>query len=193
MVRLKCKSCDKEYLGKTNASMYCSDTCKKREYRKRKKKTFKKICKECSKEFSTTKDNKIYCSTKCRKRKDSREYRSNNKKPSKTYNKTCPTCNTQFEAKRSDHVYCKPTCQPSSKQAKSLRKRTKRKAKLSVESWKDIQSYINTRPSDEYELDHIVPLNHPDVCGLHNTWNFQWLTKEENNRKSNKFKKDGSI
>lgn len=38
-----------------------------------------------------------------------------------------------------------------------------------------------------YSVDHIVPINHPKVCGLHIPCNLQVITLEENVRKSNKF------
>jgi 5-methylcytosine-specific restriction endonuclease McrA len=38
-----------------------------------------------------------------------------------------------------------------------------------------------------HEVNHIIPLNHPDVCGLHVLWNLQVLTLPENRQKSNSF------
>ena len=39
----------------------------------------------------------------------------------------------------------------------------------------------------DMQTDHIIPVNHPHVCGLHCEANLQHLTELENNRKSNKW------
>lgn len=38
-----------------------------------------------------------------------------------------------------------------------------------------------------HEVDHIVPLQHPLVCGLHVETNLQVLTAEANNKKNNRW------
>ena len=42
----------------------------------------------------------------------------------------------------------------------------------------------------EYHVDHIIPLKHPDVCGLHNEFNLQIIPAIDNMKKSNKFNPD---
>lgn len=182
----RCKTCNTEYLAKTNRSLYCSANCKKVSYRESKRVVVEKTCVVCSSTFSTSNDTKKYCGIKCSRKKHSADRRKRIYTKLK-HKKDCITCSTPFESKRKDAVYCKKTCQPSHKEGKRLRKRATRRAKLPVESWKDISDYIKTRPSEDFDLDHIIPLNHPTVCGLHNTWNFQWITKEDNCTKSNVF------
>ena len=40
---------------------------------------------------------------------------------------------------------------------------------------------------NKYSVDHIIPLKHKYVCGLHNINNLRIITTEENLKKSNKF------
>lgn len=37
------------------------------------------------------------------------------------------------------------------------------------------------------EIDHIVPINNPLVCGLHNEWNLQVATRSYNNKKKDRY------
>ncbi len=37
------------------------------------------------------------------------------------------------------------------------------------------------------EVDHIIPILHPGICGLHVPWNLQYLAPLDNNMKNNRF------
>lgn len=48
--------------------------------------------------------------------------------------------------------------------------------------------WVEAASRDEpHQVDHIIPLQHPDVCGLNVPWNLQVLTRSENARKQNQF------
>jgi len=65
-----------------------------------------------------------------------------------------------------------------------------------VPAWADRdkmnQIYVEAKRLTEetgivHEVDHIIPINHPDVCGLHVEGNLQVLPMVENRRKHNDF------
>lgn len=72
---------------------------------------------------------------------------------------------------------------------RALKARYRHRKNRATPKWanfKDIdQVYVNCPSADH--VDHIIPLNHPEVCGLHVPWNLQYLSIEENTQKSNSF------
>jgi len=174
---------------------YCSDSCR-RESRLAKEKN--RSCKSCGKKFSA-KGVVAYCSDECRTPPNVCNKCSVPVDPKRRlcddcstvwkpelHKKSCKTCNTEFNTTKSQQVYCSKECDRGRAERRNLRKRQVRQAKLSCEKWSDIAEFKKNRPKG-HQLDHIIPLNHPDVCGLHNTWNFQWLTKSDNIKKNNSF------
>lgn len=57
-------------------------------------------------------------------------------------------------------------------------------------TWTDLARVWEARP-DGMHVDHIIPLNHPNICGLNTPANLQYLGKRENKLKANSF--DGTI
>lgn len=58
---------------------------------------------------------------------------------------------------------------------------------LTAQDLLDIRSIYEEASFSKMHVDHIVPLQHPYVCGLHVPWNLQLLSPKENYEKSNKF------
>jgi len=68
--------------------------------------------------------------------------------------------------------------------------------KIAVPPWADLKSiqafYTEAKrmikeTGTKHQVDHIVPLKHKLVCGLHVPWNLQVLPASENSKKSNRF------
>jgi hypothetical protein len=65
---------------------------------------------------------------------------------------------------------------------------------LSTPSWADAEAiqrihewkrFLTITTGIEHVADHIIPLNHPDVCGLTVPCNLKVMTRAQNARKSN--------
>lgn len=70
-----------------------------------------------------------------------------------------------------------------------------RKAKMlrAQPKWVDttaLQVLYNEARRTGMTVDHIIPLQHPLVCGLHVPWNLRLLTRQENSSKHNRIEGD---
>jgi len=107
--------------------------------------------------------------------------------------KSCPHCNKKFTGKTK---FCSRRCgwdakkRPISIEVKRAKNRetykryiARRKYQTPIgEDIKALQQFYLNCPKG-YEVDHIIPLS---KGGAHSLENLQYLTKEENRRKSNK-------
>jgi hypothetical protein len=58
---------------------------------------------------------------------------------------------------------------------------------LSDEQVAEMKALYNSANAQVHEIDHIVPLNNPLVCGLNVPWNLEKICKKLNKQKSNNF------
>lgn len=59
-----------------------------------------------------------------------------------------------------------------------------------IQEFYDLAVALTTQTGIPHEVDHIIPLAHARVCGLHVPWNLQVLTVKANRRKSNRLIED---
>lgn len=57
---------------------------------------------------------------------------------------------------------------------------------IKIEALYEEAKILNETTGEPHEVDHIVPLQHPEVCGLHCEDNLQILTRYDNRKKHNK-------
>lgn len=68
-----------------------------------------------------------------------------------------------------------------------LRKADQKKAMVSWACLETITDFYTEAKYLGWHIDHIIPLKHPRVCGLHVENNLQALSPEDNMKKSNKW------
>ncbi len=78
---------------------------------------------------------------------------------------------------------------PTGKFHRSIRRAALKKACPLWVNKKELRNIYFNCP-EGHEVDHIVPLSNPWVCGLHVPWNLQYLLKEVNRSKANTFKQE---
>lgn len=94
----------------------------------------------------------------------------------------CSTCQNNLESARQQLEYFR-----KNKLARTVGYQLRKQK--AVPNWADLSKIkeIYTNCPKGMHVDHIIPLNGDLVCGLHIHTNLQYLTPEENIRKSNKF------
>jgi|13_taG_2_1085334.scaffolds.fasta_scaffold00468_21 hypothetical protein len=172
LITLSCKICDGEFKSFTKSKKYCSDKCKKKyasDYKKKYSEKNKKIIKE--------KNAKYYIENKEKIKIRNKKWASNNKdlikQKRKRYEKRHPD---RCRARIAETRFIKKACKKAFKEDYKILKKFYKKAA-------DLEKQLGYR----FNVDHIIPINHPDVCGLHVSWNLQVLSEEHNLIKNNSF------
>lgn len=76
---------------------------------------------------------------------------------------------------------------PNKINANSASRRAKSKNATLKGFTREIETIYSNAISLNLHVDHIIPLSHQNICGLHVPWNLQLITKSDNLHKSNSF------
>lgn len=99
--------------------------------------------------------------------------------------KNNPTYESDAYQRRKDYILNWAKQNPKIYRYNSAKRRAAKKQ--ATPTWADINKikeiYLNC--PEGYEVDHIIPLQGREVCGLHVEYNLQYLTQKENRKKYN--------
>jgi hypothetical protein len=131
-------------------------------------------------EFGKCKSRKDGLQPRCKscRVKTNKDYYSRNRQYYLDYEKN------RYRNKKSDNV-----ARVAKRRAKKLQATPEWLTQEHLDQIKDIYAHARdceVVTGDQYHVDHIVPLQGKDVCGLHVPWNLQVLPAEVNQSKSNK-------
>lgn len=149
-------------------------------------------CLLCNTEYTPTRNGQKYCSKKCYNKIANKKHSEYKKKwnavnqDSLNISKQKWLENNPDKRKESSNTYRIHNRAYYNLYIKSRSSRVKQATPI----WADLVDIINVYKEAEYlqlEVDHIIPIKHPLVCGLHVWSNLQLLSRSENAKKSNKF------
>jgi hypothetical protein len=157
-------------------------------------------CKVCSKDFipAKTRPKQEYCSKTC--------YNKVANKRHSAYKKTWASKNKEAVV-LSKQKWLENNPEKRKESSNSFRKRNKpyytayaslrsRKVMQAQPVWANKEDILSVYEEAAYfglEVDHIIPITHKLVCGLHVWDNLQLLSRSDNAKKSNRFSVDEDI
>lgn len=190
---------------------YVSDSCvecKKDYYQDNKEQITEKqkVYHKINKKQITERNKEYYKSNREQKLKQGKVYQKANRKKITVYQKEYNKVNKKYLTKQ-QKIYSESHKEEIAKRHKEYTKdnpekyaaaSAKRNAikKLAVPEWyekKQVEELFKKRneltesTGIKHEVDHIIPLQHKLVCGLHCFANLQILTQSENRKKSNRY------
>ncbi len=113
-----------------------------------------------------------------KRKRQCKNWRTNNASKVKDYNKS-------YKKENYDLCCAISNKRLSSKRSSSIKLQKEDNNKL-LDIYKKVRGLNKNNPRSHH-VDHIVPLNHSNICGLHVPWNMQIISQEENTSKRNKW------
>lgn len=149
----------------------------------------KTLCKSCEKQYNKER----YLRNKTRMLENSRDWAEKNKERKKEINLRSSRKNSakRYEYLKfwrdlnKDRVRCHNSKYRAAKQKATPLWLTERQFK-EISDVYTLARECEVLTGDKYHVDHIIPLNGENICGLHVPWNLQVLPYDMNIRKSNK-------